>query len=406
MEDFRAAFLSDSISKLNELQNDLRNEKFAPGMQRELFRALHTIKGTSQTFGFPVSAILAHTLENLLTAAGNNLIPPEKSKALLLEGIEILTESLSKKDFQISPSFRKKLEEFHSELPPKMQQRDYAAEISASLSAQLSGQEKTSLNAAMENGNNLSVLEIGFAAAAFADEFKAFREKLSAKGEVVAALPSAKYAAEGKIGFQIIYASFEEIDWIIENYPVEITEQIHQVFSNNLPGVLHQVAGHGKSLAARLGKKIEFETSSAIEKVSPQTLKTIFDILLHLVRNAIDHGIEREGKIKIELASNADGSGGVSLKVSDDGRGIDLEKVGRKAVEKNLISGDARPSEAEILALIFAHGFSTGETVSEISGRGVGLDVVKDLTEKSGGGISVKSEPERGTTFEILLKEN
>lgn len=404
MEDFREAFLSDSISKLNKLQNDLRNEIFSPELERELFRALHTIKGTSQTFGFAVSAILAHTLENLLSAAKTDALSPEKSKSLLLEGIEILTQSLSEKDFQISQSFREKLREFHSELPPKMHRRDYASELPESLSAQLSNQEKAALNAAMENGNNLVVLEIGFDAASFAGEFKAFREKLGSKGEVIAALPSAKYAAEGKIGFQIIYATFEDITDIIENFPVEVTEQIYQTFSNNLPGILHQIAGHGKSLAARLGKKIEFETSFEDKDFPARTLKTIFDILLHLVRNAIDHGIDREGKIKIELASNA--GGGVSLKVSDDGRGIDLEKVRRKAVEKNLISAGARLSGAEILHLIFAHGFSTGETVSEISGRGVGLDVVKDLTEKSGGEISVKSEPGRGTTFEILLKEN
>ncbi|HEX8734730.1 MAG TPA: ATP-binding protein [Pyrinomonadaceae bacterium] len=404
MEDFREAFLSESISKLNQLQTDLQSAEPAPELRRELFRTLHTIKGTSQTFGFAVSAILAHTLENLLSVAKNNSIPAEKLKALLHEGIEILIESLSEKDFRISESFREKFGEFQSEMPPEANQsHDYAAEISASLGVQLSNQEKANLNAAMENGNNLNVLEIGFDAADFADEFKAFREKLSAKGEVIAALPGAKFAAQGKIGFQIIYATFEEIDQIIENYPVEIVEQIYQTFSNNLPGVLHQVAGHGKSLAARLGKNVRFEASFEDKEVSPATLKTIFDILLHLARNAVDHGIEREGKIKIELAPKADG---IFLKVSDDGRGIDLEKVRRKAVEKNLISGDADLSEPEILNLIFAHGFSTGETVSEISGRGVGLDVVKDLTEKSGGAISVRSEAGKGTTFEILLKEN
>ncbi|HLM03328.1 MAG TPA: ATP-binding protein, partial [Pyrinomonadaceae bacterium] len=359
---------------------------------------------TSQTFGFSVSAILAHALENLLSAARTGSLPAEKSKALLLEGIEALIESLSKKDFRISPSLAEKLGEFQSGLATEMQSRDYAAEIPESLAAQLSGQEKAALNAAMENGNNLNILEIGFDAANFAGEFKAFREKLSAKGEVVAALPSAKFAAQGKIGFQIIYATFEEIDRIVENYPAEIVEQTYQIFSNNLPGILHRIAGHGKSLAARLGKKVELETAFENKDLSPQALKTIFDILLHLVRNAIDHGIEREGKIKIELASNE--SGALRLKVSDDGRGIDLEKVRRKAVEKNLISAGARLSEPEILNLIFAHGFSTGETVSEISGRGVGLDVVKDLAEKTGGGISVQSAAGRGTTFEILLKEN
>jgi chemotaxis protein histidine kinase CheA len=401
MEELREAFLIDSISKLNDLQNDLRGGEFSPEAKRELFRTLHTIKGTAQTFGLNVSAQIAHALENLL-ADGKKVSFPAELQALFPEGIEILKQSLAEKDFQIPDAFDEKFQAFQSELPPVNQPYDYASEISESLGVQLSNQEKATLNAAMENGNNLAVLEIGFDASSFADEFKAFREKLSAKGEVIAALPSTKFAAPGKIGFRIIFATGEEIDDIIENYPVEVVEQIYQTFSNNLPGILHQVVGHGKSLAARLGKNVKFETSIEDKEVSTKTLKTIFDALLHLVRNAVDHGIEREGKIKIDIASNADG---VSLKISDDGRGIDLEKVRQTAVEKNLISPEADLSAPEILNLIFAHGFSTGEVVSEISGRGVGLDVVKDLAEKSGGEISVKSETGRGTTFEILLKE-
>ncbi|HEX9962932.1 MAG TPA: Hpt domain-containing protein, partial [Pyrinomonadaceae bacterium] len=119
MEDFREAFLSDSISKLDNLQNDLQSGKFSPDLRREIFRALHTIKGTSQTFGFAVPAILAHALENLLSAAKNDSIPAEKLKALLTEGIEILIESLLEKDFRISQSFREKLAGFQSQMPPE-----------------------------------------------------------------------------------------------------------------------------------------------------------------------------------------------------------------------------------------------------------------------------------------------
>lgn len=402
MEELREAFLSESISKLNNLQDALRSENPAPDqLRREIFRALHTIKGTSQTFGLTTSATIAHTLENFL-AAKNESLPAEKFRTtLLLEGIEALIESLSQKDFRIPDSFAEKFRDFQAGLPPENQPDDYASELPEALAAQLSNQEKAALNAALAAGNNLAVLEVGFEAASFAAEFKSFREKLSAAGEVVAALPSAKFAAQGKIGFQIIFASFEETTGVIENYPAEIVWQIPQTFSDNSPEILRQIAGHGKSLAARLGKNIEFETSFAVKKASPQTLKTIFDILLHLVRNAVDHGIERAGKIKIEAASNA---AGISLQVTDDGRGIDLEKVRRRAVEKNLISAGADLSEREILHLIFAHGFSTSESVSEISGRGVGLDIVKDLTEKSGGSISVQNEPGKGTTFEILLK--
>jgi len=400
MEELREAFLIDSISKLNNLQNDLRSEKFSPEFERELFRTLHTIKGTAQTFGFAAAAILAHALENLLAAAKKD--SAEKLKSRLPEGIEILKKSLAEKDFKIPDAFAENFREFQSQLLPESRSPDYISDIPDSLAAQLSNQEKAALNTALGGGNNLAVLEIGFDAASFAGGFKAFREKLAAKGEIIATLPSAKFAAQGKIGFQIILATFEEMKDVIKDSPAEIVLQIHQTSSNNLPAVLTQIVGHGKSLAASLGKKIEFEIVIEVEEVSAPTLKIIFDALLHLVRNAVDHGIEREGKIKIALAS---GAGGVRLKVSDNGRGIDLEKVRRKAVEKNLISGGADLSETEILNLIFAHGFSTGETVSEISGRGVGLDVVKDLAEKAGGEISVKSETGQGTTFEILLME-
>lgn len=401
MEELREAFLIDSISKLNNLQESLWSEEFSPELQRELFRTLHTIKGTAQTFGLNVSAQIAHTLENLLAAGKRDSFPAEL-QSLFPEGIEILKQSLAEKDFQILDTFNEKFQAFQSELPPANQPNHYSFEIPAFLTAQLSNQEKTALDTALANGNNLAVLEIGFEAASFAGEFKNFRKKLSAKGEIIATLPSAKSAAEGKIGFQILLATPGETTDAIKAFPAEIVFQIHQTTSNNLPAVLTEIVRHGKDIAASLGKKIDFETSFEAEEVSARTLKKIFDALLHLVRNAVDHGIEREGKIKIELAS---GAGVVSVKISDDGRGIDLEKVRQTAVEKNLISVDAGLSEPEILNLIFAHGFSTDEIVSEISGRGVGLDIVKDLAEKSGGEISVKSEIGRGTTFEVLLKE-
>jgi chemotaxis protein histidine kinase CheA len=117
MEELREAFLSDSISKLDNLRNDLQSGEFSPASHREIFRALHTIKGTSQTFGFAASAILAHTLENLL-AAEHDSIPAEKLKALLNEGIAVLIGSLSEKNFRIPDSFVEKFRPFQS--PPEI----------------------------------------------------------------------------------------------------------------------------------------------------------------------------------------------------------------------------------------------------------------------------------------------
>jgi chemotaxis protein histidine kinase CheA len=408
MEELREAFLIDSISKLNNLQNALRSAAFSPEMQREIFRALHTIKGTSQTFGLNAAARLAHEIENLLEAARDNQIQSDETTiSLLREGLEYLSQSLKSAGENDFPhAFADKIRKIVKiDFPAP---KDFLIQkIPSEFLARLSSHEQNQIATAIENGKNLFLIEVGFEFASFDEDFKNLKNILSETGDATAAFPSPKFT--DKIGFQIFFAAEIKPDAaakLVEPFGADIIFRLvkpETVFPTNPQGVLRQAVEGGKETARRLGKNIEFDVLFDETEVSVKLLKTLSDILLHLVRNAIDHGVEREGKIKIELASK---SSGISLKVSDDGRGINLEKVRRKAVGKSLISADADLSEAEILNLIFTHGFSTGETVSEISGRGVGLDVVKDLTEKAGGEILVKSESGKGTTFEILLKEN
>ncbi|HEX8248765.1 MAG TPA: ATP-binding protein [Pyrinomonadaceae bacterium] len=409
MEELREAFLIESISKLNNLQDVLQSAELSPGFQREIFRALHTIKGTSQTFGLNAAARLAHEIENLLEAARDSQIrSDEKTISLLSEGLKHLSDALeSAGEGDFSQEFAGKIRQIAKiDFPAP---KDFPAQkIPPEFLTQLSSHEQNQIAAALEGGKNLFLIEVGFEFASFDEDFKNLKNILSETGDAAAAFPSRKFT--DKIGFQIFFAAAIQPDAaarLVEPFGADIIFHLAKpetAFPANPQGVLQQAVEGGKETARRLGKNVEFDVSFDETKVSVKLLKTFADVLLHLIRNAVDHGIEREGKIKIELA-RAPKTDGISLKISDDGRGIDLEKVRRKAVEKNLIAGESDLSEAEILNLIFAHGFSTGETVSEISGRGVGLDVVKDLTEKAGGEISVKSESGKGTTFEILLKE-
>ena len=406
MNELQNEFILQSAADLNRISEKLQNnsdKKLPENLLREVFRTLHTIKGTAQTFGFPISAHLAHTLENLLSAAKNDLISAADLKSLLPEGIEILKKSLGEKTFQIPDSFAKKIQNFQIELQTTNSRNDYLPEIPEEFSASLSAREKSALNDALEDGSNLCILEIGFDAANFADEFRDFRCRLSEKGEIIATLPGAKSAAPNKIGFRIIFASGEKIEDIIENSSAEIVFEISTSVSNNLPGITAQAAGHGKTLARNLGKKIDFEISVEAETSSTQTLKLIFDALLHLVRNAVSHAIEEKGKVRIEIKSVEKG---LILSVSDDGKGLDAEKIRARAIEKNLVSEDVILSERKIADLIFAPDFSTAETVTEISGRGVGLDAVKNSIENAKGKISVKSEAGKGATFEIFLPQD
>ncbi len=166
-----------------------------------------------------------------------------------------------------------------------------------------------------------------------------------------------------------------------------------------------------RDLSQELGKSIHLEILGAETELDKTVVEKISDPLMHLVRNSMDHGIEspeaRESAGKspqatLRLSAHHD-SGSIVIEVADDGRGIDPERVRKKAVEKGLLPADANPSRAEIFSLLFEPGFSTAEKVSNISGRGVGMDVVRQNVQALRGSIDVDSEVGIGTTVRIRL---
>jgi len=164
-------------------------------------------------------------------------------------------------------------------------------------------------------------------------------------------------------------------------------------------------------LARSLGKNVELSLEGADTELDKSVIDELNDPLMHLVRNSMDHGIdgpkERAARGKPAVASirlTARHAGAsVLISVTDDGRGIDAEAVRAKAIERGLIGPDALLSEAEIYALLFQPGFSTAKQISDISGRGVGLDVVRRNIDKLRGSIDVSSKPGEGTTVTLRL---
>ncbi|MET1123832.1 MAG: chemotaxis protein CheA [Archaeoglobaceae archaeon] len=168
-----------------------------------------------------------------------------------------------------------------------------------------------------------------------------------------------------------------------------------------------------RDLARKLGKKVELVMEGMDTELDRTVLDEISDPLVHVLRNAVDHGIEtpeerrKAGKDevgKIRLAAWRERSY-VVIEVEDDGRGIDVEAVKRRAVERGLISeAEAKAmSDEEALSLIFTPGFSTKERATEISGRGVGMDVVKSVVEKLGGSLKIETRKGEGTRIRIQL---
>ncbi len=170
-----------------------------------------------------------------------------------------------------------------------------------------------------------------------------------------------------------------------------------------------------RRLVHDLGIELHKDVDLAIEGADTELDKTVIDQLndplVHLIRNSMDHGIEtpearraagKDPKARIQLSASHSGAH-VLIRVSDDGRGLDAEAVRARAIEKGLIDGSARLSEAEVFSLILTPGFSTAREVTDVSGRGVGMDVVRRNVEALHGTIEIQSRPGAGLTVTLRL---
>ena len=173
---------------------------------------------------------------------------------------------------------------------------------------------------------------------------------------------------------------------------------------NRLPRLVHD-------MSQKLEKKVELVIHGEQTEIDKTVIDRLIDPLLHLVRNSLDHGIERPaeriaagkpGTGRIELKACQKG-GNVVIEIRDDGRGLPYDRIFSKAVERGLLPASAKPSPGEIVEMIFMPGFSTAEAVSDISGRGMGMDVVRNNIRSLGGSVEVISQKEHGTCFIVRL---
>jgi two-component system chemotaxis sensor kinase CheA len=164
-------------------------------------------------------------------------------------------------------------------------------------------------------------------------------------------------------------------------------------------------------LARDLGKNVELTIEGADTELDKTVIEQLDDPLMHLIRNSMDHGIgtpeERAARGKpatatIHLTARHSGAN-VLVTVTDDGRGIDCDAVRQRAIERGLISAEAQLTESQIFALLFEPGFSTAKQVTDVSGRGVGMDVVRQRVESLRGAVEVESQPGQGTSVTLRL---
>ena len=197
----------------------------------------------------------------------------------------------------------------------------------------------------------------------------------------------------------------------LEQLTREIQDSVMAIRAQPVRSVFQRMPRLVREVAAQTGKTVRLVTEGEGTEVDKTVIERLSDPLTHMIRNAIDHGLEKpekrvaagkseEGLVKLSALHR---SGRIVIEVSDDGGGINRERVRQIAVDKGLIAADAKLSDDEIDNLIFLPGFSTASVVSDISGRGVGMDVVKRSIQALGGRIAITSRPGQGSTFTMSL---
>ena len=329
--------LRDRLEQISATVGELRAADGPKSRQLvdSLFRTVHSFKAAASIEDRDDLSRTAHEFENLLHAlrTGKLTLDDEvlrtidKATAALRDGSSL--ESL--------PGIANETSKSDDELPAEF--------------ATLKDDERHRAAEARREGSNLYVMKVVFEVSDFDERFRRLKAQLEENAELISTSASME---DDTILFQLFYASRSE----------KIPSQT----------VIQQALRAGKAVAAKLGKQVEFLVQGEEIVFERRWADVLTDALIHLVRNAVDHGIESRGTVTITTDET-------EVTVTDDGRGIDVANLAR----------------------VFQPGFTTARDVTEISGRGVGLDVVKTAVEQLGGSVSVTSDPAKGSSFKIKI---
>lgn len=198
---------------------------------------------------------------------------------------------------------------------------------------------------------------------------------------------------------------------MIEGLSREIQESAMSIRAQPIGSVFNRVPRILRELAQSTGKRVRLVVSGESTELDKTVIERLGEPLTHLIRNAVDHGIE-DPETRVAAGKSPEGtltlsaehrSGRIVITIGDDGKGIDRQRVREKAVSQGIIEADAQLSNEEIDNLIFSPGFSTAQQVSEVSGRGVGMDVVRQNVKELGGRVSIATQAGKGTSFILTL---
>jgi len=427
-------FAEEGLENISTVQKLLFEIKEGSSVQDDLvtlMRALHTLKGSARMLEFKNIETVSHALETVFTSLKEERISlNDKAVKLILAGLDEVKVGINEvksggKDDIRSPLFQKELsslaanEEYAipeagaEEIPrhkPKPEDTKLTKE-DASIRIPLERIDKVIHDMAA-----LQSLEI------IARNIARDTESLNAASRNFSKLIGAALPWNSPIiqEFRSIELIGSKLGSLARNYSLDVGNHIRGAYDSiislrmlPLSTVLDEYPRNVFTIASDLGKKVKVRIEGSENEIDKNLIESLSEVFLHMIRNSIDHGIEppeerrKAGKNETGLLTITcvRESGNMKVTITDDGKGINIEAIRKKIVEKGLVAPEAAEalSEEELINFIFQSGFSTAEKISNVSGRGVGMDAVRNNIERMKGSIAVQTKAGEGTTFTISV---
>ena len=407
-------FIQETGELLGNLDNDficLESDPHNGGILDRIFRAVHTIKGTSSFLGFHQLVELGHATEDILQTlrTSGRAITSDVMDILLkaVDKIKILIEQIQNKD--VKPI---DLTEILASLEKiKLSGDRNALEWKQKRTSEDKKEEQKSQRDVIEKRRTLPEVY----SSTIRVDVERLDDLMNLVGELILERNRLlQINREFRVSRDVAMYSEKVMDATEKIHSVTNELQLSILKTRMIPidRLFRKFPRMVRDIAREKKKEVDLVISGSETELDKTVMDHLGDPLIHILRNAIDHGIEpcdvREkiGKTRrgrIQLSASQEGNH-ILITVQDDGNGIDIEKVKQKAVEKKLVSSEQLQTmgSKDIVQFVFEPGFSTAEKVSDLSGRGVGMDVVKTNIRNLNGMIDLQSEPLKGTT--IVLK--